>query len=213
MTAQTVNGKAGIFSGRRGRALRENLTAYLFLAPALFIVFTFGIFPILFAGYVSLYKWRIKQNEWRGLDNYVNAMGDVAYIIFFLIALALAAVGVMAAIKAIKLAKEKDLPFYAPALSFIPGVFITYGLIQFLLRAITFFAWESAIEAGEAARLGNVGLGFLYILIGALLNRGIQQWQQNMGKSGKLTVAPDFTVSAVTVLLTLGLAYVLGRFT
>ncbi|MCP4417121.1 MAG: sugar ABC transporter permease, partial [Chloroflexi bacterium] len=46
-----------------------------------------------------------------------------------------------------------------------------------------------------------------------LLNRGIQQWQQNMGKSGKLTVAPDFTVSAVTVLLTLGLAYVLGRFT
>ncbi len=221
MTTQTVAGRetavkptgSGFFSGRRGRLLRENITAYLFLSPALFIIFTFGIFPILFAGYVSLYKWRIKQNEWRGLTNYINAMGDVAYVIFFIIALALAAVGVIAAIKAVKEAQAKSLPGYTPLLSIIPGAAITYGLIQILLRAITFFAWESAIEAGEAARLGNVGLGLAAILVGAALSMGVQRIQQGLVAEGGPTILPNFTVAAVTFLLTVGIAIVLVNFT
>ncbi|MCP4417410.1 MAG: sugar ABC transporter permease [Chloroflexi bacterium] len=221
MTTQTIAGqetavpppKKSLFSGRRGRLLRESLTAYLFLSPALFIIFTFGIFPILFAGYVSLYKWRIKQNEWRGLTNYVNAMGDVAYVVFFLIALTLAAVGIFAAVKAIKEAQDKSLPSHTPALSLVPAAFITYGLIQLLLRAITFFAWESAIEAGEAARLGNIGLGLGAILVGAALSVGVQQIQQKMATTDSPSVLPNFTVAAVTFLLTLGIAITLSRFT
>ena len=220
MTTQTVTGletavklkKTGFLGGRRGRLLRENLTAYLFLAPALFIIFTFGIFPILFAGYVSLYKWRIKQNEWRGLTNYVNAMGDVAYVIFFIIALALAAVGIVVAVKAVKEARAKSLPAYTPLLSIIPGAVITYGLVQILLRAITFFAWESAIEAGEAARLGNVGLGLLAILIGVALSLGEQRVQQTLATKDSPRVLPNFTVTAVTVLISLGAAFLLSRF-
>ncbi len=220
MTTQTVSGqetavsppRSGFFSGRRGRILRENLTAYLFLAPALFIVFTFGIFPILFAGYVSLYKWRIKQNEWRGLTNYVNAMGDVAYIVFLLIALALAVVGIVTIIKSIRLAQEKSLPVYTPAISLIPGAIVTYGLIQILLRAITFFAWEEAIEAGEAARLGNVPLGLGAIFVGLLISVGVQQFQQNLVRDKSLKVLPNFTVTAVTVVLTVGAAYLISRF-
>ncbi len=220
MTTQTVSGqetavsppRPGFFAGRRGRILRENLTAYLFLAPALFIVFTFGIFPILFAGYVSLYKWRIKQNEWRGLANYVNAMGDVAYVVFLLIALALAILGVVTIIKALQQAREKSLSLFAPAISLIPGVVITYGLVQILLRAITFFAWEEAIEAGEAARLGNVGLGLGAIAVGILLSIGVQQYLPNLARDKSLKVLPNFTVTAVTVLLTFGTAYVMTRF-
>jgi multiple sugar transport system permease protein len=220
MTTQTVNGsettvsppRSGFFSGRRGRLLRENLTAYLFLAPALFIVFTFGIFPILFAGYVSLYKWRIKQNEWRGLTNYVNAMGDVAYVFFLIIALAMGVMGIITLVKAIKLAREKSLPIYTPAISLIPGAVITYGLVQILLRAITFFAWEEAIEAGEAARLGNVGLGLGAIAVGLLISVGVQQFQFNLAQDKNLKVLPNFTVTAVTILLTFGAAFLLSRF-
>ncbi|PID87084.1 MAG: hypothetical protein CSB13_01080 [Chloroflexi bacterium] len=208
-TAQT---KLGFFKTRRGRAIRENLTAYLFLSPALFIVFTFGIFPILFAGYVSLYKWRIKQNQWRGLDNYINAMGDPAYIFFGVIVLALVFVGIRAAYQASKRAKENELPYYTPLLSLIPGIPITFGLVQILLAAITFFAWEEAIEAGEAARLGNVGLGVASIIVGLLISVGTQNFIRRMAPRSHKTV-PDFTVPAVTVLLTLGAAYVLGRFT
>ncbi|MFO7536618.1 MAG: hypothetical protein R6X32_01000, partial [Chloroflexota bacterium] len=65
---------------RRGRKLRENITAYLFLTPGLLIIFTFGIFPIFYAGYVSLFQWRIRQGEYLGLVNFVDAMGDVAYV-------------------------------------------------------------------------------------------------------------------------------------
>ncbi len=204
--------KPGFFSGRRGRILRENLTAYLFLAPALFIVFTFGIFPILFAGYVSLYKWRIKQNEWRGLINYVDAMGDVAYVFFLIIALALAIVGIITLFKSGRLAREQGLPYYAPVISFVPGSVITYGLTQILLRAITFFAWEEAIEAGEAARLGNVSLGLGAIAIGILLSVGAQQIYRNLALDKSLKVLPNFTITAVTIIITLGAAFLLSRF-
>lgn len=55
MAAETVAGQetavkrseTRIFSGRRKRILRENLTAYLFLTPALLVILTFGIFPIM----------------------------------------------------------------------------------------------------------------------------------------------------------------------
>ena len=50
--------KDRLFNSRRGRLLQENLTAYLFLAPALLLIFVFGIFPVGFAFFVSLYRWR-----------------------------------------------------------------------------------------------------------------------------------------------------------
>ena len=59
-----VNGKeapgGGFFSGRKGRARRETLTAYLFLLPAILIIFVFGIWPVAHALYVSLHKWNVK---------------------------------------------------------------------------------------------------------------------------------------------------------
>ena len=35
--------QAQLLSGRRMRQLRENFTAYLFLAPAIILIFTFGV--------------------------------------------------------------------------------------------------------------------------------------------------------------------------
>lgn len=79
MTAQT----SGLFHSRRGRILLENLTAYAFLAPAAAIIFLFGIFPVLFAFFVSLHRWRRFPGDYRGLDYYVEALGDFAYVVFF----------------------------------------------------------------------------------------------------------------------------------
>jgi len=84
---QVTTTRVGLFAGRRGRILKENLTAYLFLLPATFLIFIFGIFPVGFSLYVSLYRWRIKQGEFRGLGNYVRAMDNLAYIIAFGLAL------------------------------------------------------------------------------------------------------------------------------
>jgi len=71
------------FTGRRGRRLREYFTAYIFIAPAALLVFIFGIFPVFFALYVSLHRWRIVRGEMIGLTNYINAISNVAYVAAF----------------------------------------------------------------------------------------------------------------------------------
>ena len=68
---------------KRGQTLREYLTAYLMIAPAIILIFIFGIFPVGFALYVSLHKWRIIQSDFRGLINYSEALDALAYIGLF----------------------------------------------------------------------------------------------------------------------------------
>ncbi|MBS1250266.1 MAG: hypothetical protein MAG431_01859 [Chloroflexi bacterium] len=48
--------------------MREYFTAYLMIAPATILVFLFGIFPVGFALFVSLHKWRIKRGDFKGRD-------------------------------------------------------------------------------------------------------------------------------------------------
>lgn len=72
-----------IFESKRGRTLLENLTAYTFLFPALLIIFVFGIFPVGFAFFVSLHQWRRFPDEYRGMEQYVDALGEFAYVVFF----------------------------------------------------------------------------------------------------------------------------------
>ena len=72
---------------RRGRILLENLTAYAFLAPAGILILVFGIFPVAFAFFVSLHRWRRFPDQYIGLANYEKALGNLAYILFFWLAL------------------------------------------------------------------------------------------------------------------------------
>jgi multiple sugar transport system permease protein len=211
--ASVVRPQTGLFAGRRGRALRETLTAYLFLAPALFIIFTFGIFPIFYAAYVSLYKWRIRQGEFRGLDNFVTAMGDVAYIFFGLIVLLMLGIAVRTILQAREKAREKQIPYQFPLMALIPGAFISYGLLQILLRFITFFSQQEAIEAGYAQILGSIPFGIALIAIGGGLSYLLGRWQHNVAAKSQYSILPGFTGPATTLVITLGVAFVLGRFT
>jgi ABC-type sugar transport system permease subunit len=74
-------------SGRRGRAIRESLLAYLFLLPAFLIIFIFGIFPLAFSAYQSTLRGlnRIVGTP-AGMDNYVRATGELAYVVGFWLA-------------------------------------------------------------------------------------------------------------------------------
>lgn len=72
---------------RRGRLFIENLTAYIFLAPAGCLIMLFGIFPVAFAFFVSLHRWRRFPDEYIGLANYEKALGNLGYIMFFWLAL------------------------------------------------------------------------------------------------------------------------------
>ena len=76
-----------VFSGRRGRDLRENITAYLMISPAMILIFIFGIFPVGFALYVGVYKWLIVQSDFRGITNYFNAVDNLTFLVMFAIAI------------------------------------------------------------------------------------------------------------------------------
>jgi ABC-type sugar transport system permease subunit len=80
--------RPGVMSSRRGRAIRESLLAYLFLLPAFLIIFIFGIFPLAFSAYQSTLRGlnRIVGTP-AGMDNYVRATGELAYVVGFWLAI------------------------------------------------------------------------------------------------------------------------------
>ena len=94
---------APALASRRGRLLIENLTAYLFLAPAGLLIFLFGIFPVAFAFFVSLHRWRRFPDQYVGLANYEKALGNLGYILFFWLALAAFAASIMMGRRLLKL--------------------------------------------------------------------------------------------------------------
>jgi len=75
-----------VIPGAKQRKLRETLTGYIMILPATFLIFLFGIFPIGFAMYVSVHKWRLKRTGFIGLENYVDAIGSLAYVGLFALA-------------------------------------------------------------------------------------------------------------------------------
>lgn len=83
----STSNKSGLsfnfFRGRKGRQLRETLTAYVMIAPAVLLIFLFGIFPVGFALFVSLHKWQLVQGPFLGLKNYLDAAGNLTYVAMF----------------------------------------------------------------------------------------------------------------------------------
>ncbi|GAB4471705.1 MAG: hypothetical protein Kow00124_09060 [Anaerolineae bacterium] len=70
-------------AGLRWADVKENLTGYLFIAPALIIIALFGLFPIGYAIYMSLFRWRVRKGEFLGLGNYEKAIGDPVGLLIF----------------------------------------------------------------------------------------------------------------------------------
>ena len=60
----------------RRREAREQLTGYLFTAPAVAVIALFGLFPLGYAFYMSFFAWRVRQGPFRGLRNYGKALGE-----------------------------------------------------------------------------------------------------------------------------------------
>ena len=64
---------------------REVILGYLYLLPAMTFLFTFSFFPVAYAMYISLHKWRIKKQAYLGLGNYRHALGEPSGVSTFLV--------------------------------------------------------------------------------------------------------------------------------
>jgi ABC-type sugar transport system permease subunit len=187
------------FTGRRRRQLREYLTGYFMILPAAVLIFVFGIFPVGFALYVSLHKWRLVRGEFLGLANYTKAVDNLAYVFFFALGIG-ALVGVWYSLKRIlSQAKEyNDSPWIdaLPALMYAATVVSLLRWIVLLLPQVLDIAnkvrgLDRSREVflqllGEAFRAESVlpsfwlfiGLLLASILIGILISRVVKKPRQ-----------------------------------
>jgi len=60
------------------RRVREAALGYVFLAPALILLFTFEFFPIFYGLYISTCDWRLGCVRSIGIENYTRAFADPA---------------------------------------------------------------------------------------------------------------------------------------
>lgn len=120
----------------RGRKFREVLTGYLMVLPAAVLIFIFGIFPVGFALFVSVYKWRLKRGDFIGLTNYIVATGDLIYVVLFGLTI-VAAMGGYLMIRRLRGESAKSsarLWFFA-----VPGLFFAgaaAGLLRWVATAL-----------------------------------------------------------------------------
>jgi multiple sugar transport system permease protein len=89
----------------------------------------FGIFPVAFALFVSLHKWRIIRTDFVGLNNYVRAVGNLAYVAAFFLAVGAIIGGFLIIKRIINTARELD---QKPYLLAIPGAISTWAGYAFL---------------------------------------------------------------------------------
>lgn len=63
----------------RARRTLHKLSPYAYVAPFFALFAAFGLFPLLYTAYVSLYRVELQtpgEMEWRGLDNYTTLLHD-----------------------------------------------------------------------------------------------------------------------------------------
>lgn len=135
--AAAARSRRSAFTGRQGRRLREALLAYAFLFPAFLIVGLFGLFPILFAAFESTLSGLNKiVGNYIGLGNYVKAIAELAYVLFFWVAAVLIFLAVRGVRQAAHLTRERSEPLWRWAL---PGALIGVGvslLVVFIYRLL-----------------------------------------------------------------------------
>ncbi|MFO7631184.1 MAG: ABC transporter permease subunit [Caldilinea sp.] len=112
--------RRGLFAGRQGRRVREALLAYLFLLPAFLVVGLFGLFPLIFAAFMSTHRGLNRiPGTFDGLGNYILAISDFTYLLGFWGAVALVFLAIRAIRRGASAAKEKNSVYWSWAL---PGV-------------------------------------------------------------------------------------------
>jgi len=157
-TASAPSPLVSFFRKRRVRRLRENITAYLFILPAFLIIGTFGLFPMAFAVYVSLHRWRIIPGKYLGLDHYVRGLDALGYVVGLWLVVMLITRAVKALIEVHKEAQEtgdKPWPWLAPAAVTSGGIFLFLRFCVNLLPEVLAIAEKvKGIERTQELFLG-----------------------------------------------------------
>lgn len=143
-------------SAFKKQAFKDQITGILFTLPAIIIIFFFGLFPIGYSFYMSLYNWNVRKGKFVGLQNYLNIFGD--WTAFFQVVIGIALI--VLAITLSRKVKQSETRF--SKYSFVV-------LIILLVLAGVFFltGWGRMIELGDKAYLSSL-VNTLYYALGTV---------------------------------------------
>lgn len=146
--------------------------AYVFLFPAFLIVGIFGLFPILFAAFQSTLRGLNRiVGTYDGLGNFVIAVGDLTYVLFFGAAALLLFFGGRGILEAVRDARDRGQNAWPWAL---PGVIIGSALA--LATLLTFRLLPLLLEIpGRLRGRNNTPENFRAEVVATLLLPEVQQ--------------------------------------
>ncbi|MFW5941781.1 MAG: carbohydrate ABC transporter permease [Chloroflexota bacterium] len=173
-------------SGIRGQAREDTISGWLFMTPALIIFLIFLIIPILFAVYYSFTDWNgispPGEANWIGLENYrvvlledgirqadfFKALKNTSYFALGVVPVQTALSLVLAVIVNQRLLRFKNFfrtAYYFPSITSSVAISLIFlflyqrsGLINYMLEAITFGAWEPIAWMTDARGLVHIVL-------------------------------------------------------
>ena len=204
--------------------VREGFTGYLFILPAFIIIGVFGLFPIGFAVYVSLFQWRINPGNYTGLSNYVKALDNLTYLFGFWLALLLAYFAFRSIKNIFKTARDHN---EHPWIWYLPGIITALGIFTFVRFLVILLPEVLAISTkvrglektqelfvqllGEAWRVQAVGqarnIALVTLFAGIILAIVCSSY---LYKSTRNT---QYYLSAITTAMYSGIAGLLGWLT
>lgn len=140
----------------RKEAVKDQVTGTLFTLPAIIIIFLFGLFPIGYSFYMSLFNWNVRKGKFVGLQNYLKIFGDwtnflqvVLGIVFIVLAITLS--------RKIRKSESKFAKF-----SFVVLIVLLVLAGVFLLTG-----WGRMMEFGDSAYLSSL-VNTLYYALGTV---------------------------------------------
>jgi ABC-type sugar transport system permease subunit len=214
------------FTGRQGRRVREAFLAYLFLFPAFLIIGLFGLFPLLFAAFQSTLRGLNRiVGTYDGIGNYVRAIDNLAYVLFFWLAAILLVLAVRNAMQTLEDSRTRNMALW-PWLA--PGVALGAGTLLFLL-----FIWRAlpeVLQAPSSVRGRLTGPMFRELMWDALTTPGVVQawwaaigalvvglllmiWVGQQQQKRTIRVVPNYSGAIATITLMLALAALLAWWT
>lgn len=145
--AGTRNGPAS----SRWFGMREHIVGYLYVLPASILLFCFGLFPVGYAFYMSLRRWRVVDRGFVGITNYAKALGDPWGVLLFV-------AGFLGLVSAYYLWTRWGHPRH-PAYRLARGASLL--LVAVCLGLIP-QGWQGMLQAGDDRFLNSIPITFYF---------------------------------------------------
>ena len=139
----------------------NQINGYLFIAPAVFLISIFGIFPVFFGMYMSFHKWKVFKGRFLGFENYQRILGDISSFWLFVL-------GLLIMIFSYWFWSEYKNKFQNKFIVFL------FSIISLLISLIIInYSWSAMMKSGDDDFLNSLIYVFYYSFFAITLEVGL----------------------------------------